>query len=89
MQLPAWADIAKTGAFKELAPIDPDWYYVRAAAVARKIYINQGLGVGAMRKMFGGRAARGAAPEHFAKAAGAFCARHGINQGAWCCIGTI
>ena len=30
IQLPSWVDIVKTGAFKELAPYDPDWYYVRA-----------------------------------------------------------
>ena len=28
--LPDWVDFAKTGAFKELAPLDPDWYYIRA-----------------------------------------------------------
>jgi hypothetical protein len=30
LEVPAWVDIVKTGAFKELAPYDPDWYYVRA-----------------------------------------------------------
>ena len=30
IQLPSWVDIVKTGAFKELAPYDPDWYYIRA-----------------------------------------------------------
>jgi small subunit ribosomal protein S19e len=25
--------IVKTGSFKELAPYDPDWYYVRAGAL--------------------------------------------------------
>jgi ribosomal protein S19E (S16A) len=30
MELPEWADIVKTAQFKELAPYDPDWYYVRA-----------------------------------------------------------
>lgn len=30
IQLPAWVDIVKTGASKELAPYDPDWYYIRA-----------------------------------------------------------
>lgn len=30
MQLPNWVDIVKTATFKELAPYDPDWYYVRA-----------------------------------------------------------
>ena len=30
MELPDWTDIVKTGTFKELAPYDPDWYYIRA-----------------------------------------------------------
>lgn len=30
MELPEWADIVKTARFKELAPNDPDWYFVRA-----------------------------------------------------------
>lgn len=30
MELPEWTDIVKTGTFKELAPYDPDWYYIRA-----------------------------------------------------------
>lgn len=30
IQLPNWVDIVKTGRYKELAPYDPDWYYVRA-----------------------------------------------------------
>lgn len=112
MQLPNWVDLVKTGAFKELAPYDPDWYYVRAggsgtavlfvrcaimwncgcksvswqwarhahsglgrgcglrkqssnlisfavfgtaASLARKIYVKQGLGVGALRRQYGGR----------------------------------
>jgi small subunit ribosomal protein S19e len=28
--VPKWADIVKTGVAKELAPYDPDWYFVRA-----------------------------------------------------------
>lgn len=30
MELPDWTDIVKTGRLKELAPYDPDWYYIRA-----------------------------------------------------------
>lgn len=30
IQLPGWVDIVKTASFKELAPYDPDWYYIRA-----------------------------------------------------------
>lgn len=28
--VPKWADLVKTGVHKELAPYDPDWYFVRA-----------------------------------------------------------
>lgn len=34
MELPEWTDIVKTARFKELAPYDPDWYYVRAGEFA-------------------------------------------------------
>ena len=30
IQLPSWVDLIKTASFKELAPYDPDWYYIRA-----------------------------------------------------------
>jgi hypothetical protein len=30
VELPPWTDIVKTGKLKELAPYDPDWYYIRA-----------------------------------------------------------
>jgi small subunit ribosomal protein S19e len=33
--VPKWADIVKTGVSRELAPYDPDWYYIRAGL---KIY---------------------------------------------------
>ena len=32
LDIPTWVDLVKTGSFKELAPYDPDWYYVRAGA---------------------------------------------------------
>ncbi len=64
-------DLVKTGPLRELAPYDADWYYVRAAAIARKVYMRQSLGVGALRRQFGGRnERRGTVPEHFARASG-------------------
>jgi hypothetical protein len=30
LEIPNWVDTVKTGSFKELAPYNPDWYYVRA-----------------------------------------------------------
>ncbi|KAF9617677.1 hypothetical protein IFM89_037911 [Coptis chinensis] len=35
MELPQWTDIEKTATFKELAPYDPDWYYIRAGILIR------------------------------------------------------
>jgi small subunit ribosomal protein S19e len=61
--VPKWVDVVKTGVHKELAPYDPDWYYIRAAAVARKIYLRKGTGVGALKKRFGGAYRRGTRPE--------------------------
>ncbi|PRW59438.1 40S ribosomal S19-1 [Chlorella sorokiniana] len=81
VQLPQYVDYVKTGAFKELSPLDPDWYYTRAAAIARRVYINQGMGVGAFRRAFGGRSnAKGrVTPEHHVKAAGGII-RHAMQQ---------
>jgi small subunit ribosomal protein S19e len=52
----------KTATFKELAPYDPDWFYVRAASVARHVYLRRSVGVGALRKAHGGRKNRGTRP---------------------------
>ena len=70
IEVPKWTDLVKTGSFKELAPYDPDWYYVRAAAIARRVYIRGGVGVGAFKKVFGGRKHRGTCREHFATGSG-------------------
>ena len=44
----------KTGPHKELSPYDKDWYYIRAASVARHIYLRKGVGIGALSKVYGG-----------------------------------
>jgi ribosomal protein S19E (S16A) len=80
LQIPDWVDIVKTACFKELPPLDRDWYYIRAAAVARQVYVRQGLGVGQLRVKFGGRnKTRGVKPEHFKKASGGLI-RHILKQ---------
>ena len=78
-ELPKWTDIVKTGTHKELAPYDPDWYYVRAAAIARKIYLQPGLGVGGLQRKFGGSKNRGTRTFIFGKAAGGII-RHILQQ---------
>jgi len=68
MEIPSWMDVVKTAPFKELPPMNPDWYYVRAASVARKIYLRPHTGVGALTKWYGGRYRRGTRTEHYRKA---------------------
>ncbi|KAF7768594.1 hypothetical protein Agabi119p4_7837 [Agaricus bisporus var. burnettii] len=66
LEVPPWVDIVKTGAYKELAPYDADWYYIRSAAVARHIYLRKDVGIGALTKLHGGRKRRGNRPSHHA-----------------------
>merc|ERR1712070_217596 len=79
IEVPKWADLVKTASFKELGPYDPDWYYIRAAAIARRIYLRGGTGVGALKKVFGGRKMRGTRHEIFSKGSGSI-ARHALKQ---------
>jgi len=71
IELPSWHDIVKTGKHKELCPVDPDWYYIRAASIARHLYIRPGAGVGAFTKVYGGkqRKTRVTRVPHFSRAA--------------------
>merc|ERR1712094_155718 len=70
-QVPKWADLVKTGHFKELAPYDEDWFYIRAASIARKIYLRPGVGIGALRNWYGGAHRRGTRTTRHATASGA------------------
>lgn len=54
MKCPDWVDLVKSARFKELAPYDPDWFYVRCAALVRHIYFRSPVGVGSVTKIFGG-----------------------------------
>ena len=68
---PLWAYFAKTGVHKERPPEDPDWWYVRAASMLRKLYkSSEPIGIETFRVIYGGRMNRGVAPEHFAKGSG-------------------
>ena len=79
IKLPDYADYVKTGKHKELAPYDKDWYYIRAASVVRHIYLRQGVGVGALQKVYGGRKRRGTRPSKYVRAS-ASLHRHILQQ---------
>ena len=70
LKVPEYVDIVKTGLFKELAPFDEDWYYVRCASIARHLYLRSPAGVGALRRVYGGRYRKGVRPSHFCKGSG-------------------
>ncbi len=85
VDVPKWADVVKTGTHKQLAPLDPDWFYVRmgkilerliiltffTAAVARRIYLRGGNGIGRLTKVYGGAKKRGSRPRTFVNGSGA------------------
>eukprot|EP00792_Barthelona_sp_PAP020_P001224 TRINITY_DN1195_c0_g1_i1.p1 TRINITY_DN1195_c0_g1~~TRINITY_DN1195_c0_g1_i1.p1 ORF type:complete len:150 (+),score=24.52 TRINITY_DN1195_c0_g1_i1:51-500(+) len=68
INVPEYAHIIKTAPSKEHGPYDPSWYYIRAAAVLRRVYIRPNTGVGAFSKAFGSKARFGHARNHFATA---------------------
>jgi small subunit ribosomal protein S19e len=70
LKRPEWALFAKTGAHKERQADDEDWWWIRAASILRKIYLNGPIGVQKLRTTYGGRKNRGAKPEEFHKAGG-------------------
>ncbi len=70
IQPPEWAKYVKLGVHKELPPENPDWWYVRAASVLRKIYLRGPIGVQRLRLEYGGLRNRGVKPEHFYRGSG-------------------
>ncbi|MEM4499747.1 MAG: 30S ribosomal protein S19e [Candidatus Woesearchaeota archaeon] len=67
---PEWAKFVKTGHFKERPPVRDDWWYVRAAAILRKIYKLGPIGVARLRRIYGGKKNRGMKTEHHYPASG-------------------
>ncbi|KAI5476924.1 40S ribosomal protein s19 [Pseudohyphozyma bogoriensis] len=72
IEVPTWVDVVKTGRGKELAPYDPDWFYIRAGRffIRRHIYLRKHVGVGALQKLHGQSANRGNRPSHHTESSG-------------------
>lgn len=68
---PDWIPFVKTGAHKERAPEDPDFWWVRCASILRKVYINGPIGTEKLRIDYGGRNRRGTKRSEFRKGGGA------------------
>lgn len=67
---PEWAAFAKTGMHRERPPMDENWWYTRAAAVLRTVYLLGPIGTEKLRVRYGGRKNRGVAPDRFYPAGG-------------------
>ena len=68
---PEWMKFVKSGAHRERPPEQKDFWYIRAASVLRRIYIDGPVGVERLRTYYGGRKRRGRRPPKFRKASGA------------------
>ena len=70
VQPPAWAAVAKTGSHVEKQPQNPDWWYIRNAAILRKVYAHGPIGLERLRADYGGRKGFTVRPNHASKAGG-------------------
>jgi len=59
---PAWSAFAKSSVARQRPPQQPDFWYVRAASMMRRIYLDGPVGVQKLRTFYGGRKRRGVAP---------------------------
>ena len=78
-KVPEWGQFVKTTCFRELSPYKQDWLYVRAAAVARQLYLKRSIGINTLRSHFGGKQRAGVNTEHHRKAS-AKIIRHCMQQ---------
>jgi small subunit ribosomal protein S19e len=67
---PIWSKMVKSGANKERPPQQEDFWYIRAASILRRIYIDGPIGVSRLRTYYGGRKRRGVRPAKTYKSGG-------------------
>lgn len=70
VKMPEWAIYVKTSSGKERPPAQENWYYMRAAAILRKVYLQGPIGVSKLRTLYGSKKRRGHQPPKFRIAGG-------------------
>lgn len=70
IKAPEWSKFVKTGSGKARTPVNPDWYYVRAASLLITIYRRGPIGVSKLRVKYGNKKRRGHNPEKFVQGSG-------------------
>ena len=76
---PDWAEFVKTGAHKERPPVQKNWWFLRSAAILRKVGRLGPVGVNHLSQEFGGPKNRGSAPNR-ATAGSRHVIRTSLNQ---------
>lgn len=79
IQPPEWAAFVKTGRHREKPPEDPDWWYVRLAAVLRKVAMLGPIGSERLAALYGGAKDRGSKPDQATAGSGSI-ARTALQQ---------
>ena len=70
ISMPSWALYVKTGVSRERPPEQDNWFFIRAASILRRIYLDGPIGVARLKTCYGGRHRRGHKPAHSTKAGG-------------------
>lgn len=70
VKMPQWASFVKTSCGKERPPENPNWYYMRAASILRKVYMRGPIGTNKLRVLYGTKKNRGHAREEYRKGSG-------------------
>ena len=66
--VPNCTELMKQSHANERAPQNPDWFFLRCAAVLRRVYVRPGTGYGGLSKAFGLKKNNGSRPEKPIKA---------------------
>jgi len=70
MNPPEWSKFVKSGANKERPPQQKNWWYLRSAAILKKVHADGPVGIQRLRTRFGSRKRRGHKPAHHYRAGG-------------------
>ncbi len=76
---PVWTDFVKTGIHKENQPTNPNWWFVRCAAILRTIAEKGPIGTNKLRIKYGGKQRRGHKKARFQLGSGSV-ARKSLQQ---------
>lgn len=67
LKVPDHIDLIKTAKYKELAPYEADWFYIRCASILRRLYHRSPAGITQITRIYGGRQRNGVRPSHFCR----------------------